>query len=82
VSLNSNKMKFEQKVKKSFEKVKNDNESIKSALNIVNQDINSIKTNSNEWIIYLMRENNNLKNQIDLLASKIEELKSMQLRNF
>jgi len=75
-------MKFEQKVKKSFEKVKNDNESIKSALNIVNQDINSIKTNSNEWIIYLMRENNNLKNQIDLLASKIEELKSMQLRNF
>lgn len=82
MSLNSNKMKFEQKVKKSFEKVKNDNESIKSALNIVNQDINSIKTNSNEWIIYLMRENNNLKNQIDLLASKIEELKSMQLRNF
>ncbi|MBT3408475.1 hypothetical protein HN415_07370 [Candidatus Woesearchaeota archaeon] len=75
-------MKFEQKVKKSFQKVKEDNESIKLALDIFNKDLDSIKTNSNEWIMYLMRENNQLKVQIEKLASQINELKSIQLRNF
>lgn len=78
----SNKMNFEQKVKKSFKRVKNDNESIQLAINILNKDLNSIKTNSNDWIMYLMKENNVLKNALEKLTLEINQLKQIQLRNF
>ena len=50
-----------QKVKKSFRKVK--------------EDISAVKQNTTEWLMYLNAENKELKSRIELLESQLKKLK-------
>lgn len=66
-------MDFKSKVVKSFRKSKKDINEIKVYLRGLNAEHQMLKKSANEWIMYLMKENEQLKARIKMLEEQAEE---------
>ncbi len=67
-------MGFKQAVKNSFRNAKKDMRDIRDDVRDIGRDLTLLKKNSNEWIIYLEKENRELRARIEMLESNLKLL--------
>jgi len=70
-------MGFKNKVRNSFRKARKDMNQLNSNVNILNNEQLLLKKNINEWILFLVNENNDLKSRIAMLEERVKEERNL-----
>ncbi len=67
-------MGFKQAVKNSFRDAKKDMGALRDSVRDIDRDLAHLKKNSNDWVMYLEKENRELKARVEILESSIKLL--------
>ncbi|MFW5991248.1 MAG: hypothetical protein ACOCQX_03380 [Candidatus Nanoarchaeia archaeon] len=70
---------YEPKLKRSFQKVKEDMQGINCKINHTTNNLNEFKTNTQEWLLHLMNRQNQLEEKLNIIITKLNELENSKI---